>query len=211
MAKDKGNAAQSIGGGRIPKDEWNAAQASEERLAWEGIKARADVVVSKLKGRPPYAWNEAKDSELLDRIANGQSLASICELEHMPAPSIVFRRIETDVSFRDRYYRAREQQGALLFDQCLQIADDQSRDLVTDSEGNAAANNAAIQRDKLRIETRMRMAGKFNSRFADKPSEASVTVNNNTLQIDGRTMDPGQREQLRAMLIEAKAGSKPTE
>jgi hypothetical protein len=48
------------------------------------------------------------------------------------------------------------------------------------------------------------MAGKYNVRFAEKAGTDTVTVNHNTLQIDARTMDVDQREQLRAMLIAAR-------
>lgn len=192
----------------IPKAEWDAEQNREESRVWGNIKERADNLTVRLRGRPPYAWTQDKEDELLNRIANGQSLSSICEADNMPSPASVFRRMEHDASFRDKYYRAREQQGALLFDECLRIADDDSADVIP---GDAAqgiesvVNHAAIARAKLRIETRFRMAGKYNGRYADKPTADAVTVNHNTLQIDARTMDADQRDQLRAMLIAARA------
>ncbi len=189
------------------REEWGEEQNREETRTWTTIKERASDLAVRLRGRPPYPWTTEKEDELLNRIANGQSLASICEADDMPSPSAVFRRMERDDAFRERYYRAREQQGALLFDQCLQIADDDSADVLPGdaSQGiEPTVNHAAIARAKLRIETRFRMAGKYNVRFAEKAGADAVTVNHNTLQIDARTMDVDQREQLRAMLIAAR-------
>jgi hypothetical protein len=109
-------------------------------------------------------------------------------------------------SFADNYSRARENMGAVLLDSALCIADDDSKDLLVNAEtGEAIVNNAAIARAKLRIETRMRMAGKYNLRLADKPMDgAAITVNNNTLQLDARALDTSQRDSLRQLLIAAR-------
>jgi len=100
--------------------------------------------------------------------------------------------------------------ASALFDECLKIADDDHNDVVEDAEGKVQVNNAAIQRARLRIETRMRMAGKYNAALAEKPDREAnqVTVNNNTLHIDARSLAPDQRDKLRAMLIEARDASK---
>jgi hypothetical protein len=132
----------------------------------------------------------------------------------MPSPATVYERIEESASFALAYTRARENMGSVLLDQCLRIADDDSRDLLpppTDDKGNPTGdvqvNHAAIQRDKMRIDTRMRMAGKYNLRLADKPPTldgANITVNNNTLQLDARALDTSQRDSLRQLLIAAR-------
>lgn len=182
-----------------------AEQAAEEAATWQGIKERADLIVKARIGRPPYKWTEELETEIIDRLSNGQSLTSICAMEGMPNPDTVYKRIEASASFADRYRRARENMGSVLFDQCLAIADDDSRDVIETPDG-PQVNHAAIQRDKIRIETRFRMAGKFNAALSEKvQAHAGVTVNNNTLQIDARSLDVDQREQLRAMLLEARA------
>jgi hypothetical protein len=85
------------------------------------------------------------------------------------------------------------------------IADDDSRDLLVDKEGIATPNNAAIARDRLKIETRMRMAGKLSGKYADKPlasDGSNVTVNNMT--VNARDMSPDARDRLRAVLLETR-------
>jgi hypothetical protein len=192
--------------------ERNKALAEEESKAWQELHARADKQIQAYRGRPRFKWTEDLEQELFNRLSNGQSLAFICELEHMPSPATVYERIEESPSFALAYTRARENMGSVLLDQCLRIADDDSRDLIpapTDDNGNpigdVQVNHAAIQRDKMRIDTRMRMAGKYNLRLADKPMDgAAITVNNNTLQLDARALDTSQRDSLRQLLIAAR-------
>ena len=124
----------------------------------------------------------------------------------MPSPATIIATTEKDRSFLEKYARARLHQADVLFHQCLDIADNDGNDVFLDKEGNKTANHAAIQRHKLMIETRFRMAGKFNGRYADKAAlvgeGASVTVNN--LSINPRDMSPDSREKLRKLLLEAK-------
>jgi hypothetical protein len=182
-------------------------QRGEESTAWEGIREGADNMIKEYakRGRPlVYDWNTI-EAEIIDRLANGQSLASICTLEHMPKPSVIYVRLKESPSFAETYARARASLADTLFDQCLTIADDSSRDMTVDKEGNLTPNNAAIARDKLRIDTRLRMAGKMSSKYADKPllgEGASVTMNN--LTVNARDMQPSDRDKLRALLTEAR-------
>jgi len=88
----------------------------------------------------------------------------------------------------------------------LAIADNDSRDIITDPQtGEIMLNNTAVQRDRLRIDTRFRMASKLSGKYADKPilgDNATVTVN--TLSVNARDMDPDSRDKLRALLLQAR-------
>jgi hypothetical protein len=188
------------------KAQWQE-QASEEKLAWQELHAKANKAIELYRAKPRFKWNDTIEKEILNRISNGQSIASICSLDHMPAPATVYEHMKESPSFAEGYSRARENMGAVLLDSALCIADDDSRDLLFDEDGNPIVNNAAIARAKLRIETRMRMAGKYNLRLADKPPTldgANITVNNNTLQLDARALDTSQRDSLRQLLIAAR-------
>jgi hypothetical protein len=53
----------------------------------------------------------------------------------------------------------------------------------------------------------MRMAGKISQKYADKPfigDGAAITINNNSLSIDANALDGDQRNNLRAMLLQAR-------
>jgi hypothetical protein len=182
-------------------------QRGEESTAWADINQQADNAIQtyKAKGRPLVHDWPIIQKEILDRLANGQSLASICQHPHMPDPSTIYERLRKEPSFAHDYARARGNLADILFDQCLMIADDDSRDLTVDKDGIATPNNAAIARDRLKIETRMRMAGKLSGKYADKPlatDQANVTVNN--LTVNARDMSPDARDRLRAVLMETR-------
>ena len=174
----------------------------------------ARLFCSFLRGRANKLGRPSKYSpELADRIftllASGLSLTRICEREDMPSVAAVARWSAENPAFREAYTRAREAQADALFDQCVDIADDAAQDVTYDDDGKPIFNGVAVQRAKLRIETRLRVAGKLNQRYADRPligDGASVTVNNNTLTLDARTLDPDQRDKLRNLLLIAKGG-----
>lgn len=61
----------------------------------------------------------------------------------------------------EQYVRARDAQADALFDECLDIADDDSLDIGFKDDGTPFVKGENIQRSKVRIETRMRMVGKM--------------------------------------------------
>lgn len=185
-------------------------QAREETLIWRGIEKKADqaLIALKDKGRPSRYSPELAE-KIFTLLASGLSMARICKREDMPHVATVARWSAENPAFRDAYMRAREAQADALFDECVDIADDAAQDVTYDDENKPIFNNVAVQRAKLRIETRLRVAGKLNQRYADKPligDGANVTVNNNTLTLDARTLDPDQRDKLRNLLLIAKGG-----
>lgn len=185
-------------------------QAEEEALIWQGIEAKAEQALISLQKRGrPSKYSPELAERMFTLLASGMSMARICQREDMPHVATVSRWNVENPSFREGYTRAREAQADALFDECIDIADDAAQDVTTDEDGKPVFNNVAVQRAKLRIETRLRVAGKLNQRYADKPligDGANVTVNNNTLTLDARTLDPEQRDKLRNLLLIAKGG-----
>jgi hypothetical protein len=127
----------------------------------------------KPKGRPS-SFNEKVASEICERIATTpRGIDFICESDdEMPSARTVHRWLNEDESFRQSYLRARERQADLIFDECLEIADDASRDtkmVGREGEEYEVCNTEFVQRAKLRIDTRMRMAGKLApKKYGDK-------------------------------------------
>jgi len=87
-----------------------------------------------------------------------------------PSAATVHRMLRDDKDFCESYLRARERQADLIFDECLEIADGSGNDTTIDPEtGHAKTNGDVIQRAKLRVDTRMRMAGKLSpKKYGDK-------------------------------------------
>lgn len=74
------------------------------------------------QGRPSIFSEELAD-EICERIADGESLRSICRDDEMPSKATVFRWLAEKQDFQDQYTRAREAQADSLVDDMLDIAD----------------------------------------------------------------------------------------
>ena len=122
------------------------------------------------------------------RIADGESLRSVCLDDDMPDKSTVMRWLAKHDDFRDQYARARELQADSIFDEILDIADDGSNDWMErkDSDGNNIGwreNGEAMRRSALRVDARKWMAGKLRpKKYGEKvqhtgaDGEGPVTV-----------------------------------
>lgn len=115
-------------------------------------------------GRPSEFTQETADV-ICERLADGESLRSICSEDAMPNKATVFRWLAANKSFSDQYARAREVQADTLFDECLDIVDDGRNDWVErkrrDGSTYIALNDEAISRSRLRLDARKWMAGKL--------------------------------------------------
>ena len=187
------------------RDERNKAQAIEERSIWKDVNAQADqaVTIAKRKRGALTTYTDDIGNEIVTRLANGQSLHSICKLEHMPHVSTIYDWMGRNPVFAECYGRARESAAHTLFDQMIDIADDTANDMLEDG----TPNHAAIARAKLQIDTRARVVAKLHPRVYGERVEAiaqTVNVTNNSLTIDGRSLGIEQRENLRTMLLQAR-------
>lgn len=118
-------------------------------------------------GRPSEYTDEI-GQEICARLADGKSLRKICLDDDMPAQSTVYKWLLNPLheTFVENYARARELQADTLFDECQDIADDGSNDYMGDDE---KYNGDAVQRSRLRIDTRKWMAGKLRpKKYGDK-------------------------------------------
>ena len=115
-------------------------------------------------GRTPYKWTPEIEEEILDRIAKGQSVVDICEDDWLPSQRTLYRRLEADEEFRQKYARARDMQADTLFDEILQIADDGRNDWMERKSAENPGwveNGEALRRSEIRINARKWMAGKL--------------------------------------------------
>lgn len=125
----------------------------------------------KVIGRPSV-YTKILATNICNRLADGESLRRICLSDDMPDKRTVFRWLDSNLEFRHQYARAREQQADALFDECLDIADEIVNDTFIDGNGNERTDNEAIQRSKLRIDTRKWIAGKLRPKvYGDKQAD----------------------------------------
>lgn len=91
---------------------------------------------------------------IFERLACGEPMARICADDDMPDFSTVWRWEEEDPDFRKLSMRAREYGTHYMADDCLRIADDP---VLEPSD------------KKVRIDTRLRLIGKWNAKvYGDK-------------------------------------------
>jgi len=108
---------------------------------------------AKRMGRPTDFTSELADA-ICERLADGQSLRSICRDDDMPNKATVFRWLAADTVFSDQYARARETQADSLADEIIDISDSTTGD---------------PQRDRLRVDSRKWLAGKMRPKvYGDK-------------------------------------------
>lgn len=110
-------------------------------------------------GRPSL-YSPGIAAEVLGRMTEGNSLRTICKADDMPAPSTIFLWLKAYPEFSEQYALACDQRADAIFEESLEIADDREGD-VTLTEDGPVFNNARVQRDRLRVDTRRWFVGKL--------------------------------------------------
>lgn len=94
-------------------------------------------------------YTEEIAAVICERIAEGESLRSICRDETMPPQRTVFDWLASNEEFSQQYARAREAQADCYADEIVSISDKGSGD---------------AQRDRLRVDARKWVASKLKPR-----------------------------------------------
>lgn len=143
-------------------------------------------------------WNYTK--ELRDLICEAiattpRGLDYICKHnEGFPCAATVHKMLNEHQDFLESYLRARERQADLIFDECLQIADEAQTEAIV-GELLVKYDATAVSRNKLRVDTRMRMAGKLSpKKYGDSTQVKHADAHGNKLDattllatLDGRS------------------------
>ena len=162
------------------------------RLSKDDVKAKAARAEARSKGEPvdktgapssvlnppahpgrPSKYTDALAAEICDRLANGETLTSICTDDHMPERRTVLRWKVDIEGFSSRYARAREEQRELWQDEMLDMADDGRNDWMEREIGRdktiVVLNKEAVDRSKLRVHSRQWLLARLNrDTFGDK-------------------------------------------
>lgn len=118
--------------------------------------SQADI--PKRRGRPSRRSPEIID-EIIERLSTGEPLRQICRDEHMPHWNTVYDWTDADAELSGRIARARDKGEEAILQQCLEIAD-QPPPLTA----MGSTDSGAVQHQKLRIETRLKLLAKWNPR-----------------------------------------------
>lgn len=127
------------------------------------------------KGKPgrQSTFNEKDAAEIVARLSKAEPLAVICRDEWLPAYRTVYDWMDAHEDFAASIARAREAGFDALAHECLEIAEDGSRDYAEkerpDGTKYEAFDSEHVQRSKLRIETRLKLLAKWDpKRYGDK-------------------------------------------
>jgi len=136
---------------------------------------------------------------IIEEIESGKSLISSLNTNGMPSPTTFYKWID-EVDERgirtieakgkmERYARACEIRELLLFDDILNIADKQDKD-VDEVEGVIIVNHNVINRSRLQIDARKWVLSKMNpKKYGDK---TDITTNGKEINVInlGSGIDP---------------------
>lgn len=143
----------------------------------------------------PTDYSDDLAGVICGRLADGESLRSICRGEGMPSVSMVMRWLGANDQFREQYARAREVQAESMFEEMLEIADDGRNDWVEKEQGNAV-DHEHVSRSKLRVDTRKWMLARMApKKYGDATNiklsgDAENPLNLLVKEISGATLKP---------------------
>ena len=129
----------------------------------------------------PTKYSQALVDKVCDGIIEGNSMRTVCKPDDMPAPSTIFLWLRTHKEFSEQYARACEERTEAMSEDILDIADDGTNDWVTVDTENGSyekLNGEALQRSRLRVDTRKWLMSKMKpKKYGDKldlSSESTV-------------------------------------
>lgn len=131
------------------------------------MAARKNEIVTIVEGKPnkPWIYDEAVAEEILQRLANGETLTSICRDIGL-RPYHVYRWTTNNESFGQRFARAREFGDLVIEDQAIDASDERCDDEETsESESDKGAGRSRkrfdnVARSRLRAETRLKVVAR---------------------------------------------------
>ena len=122
---------------------------------------------------------------ILVRVENGEAIRTILKDENLPSSKTFYEWLEADELKVKRYARATSLRARDIFEQMIEIADDDSNDMLSTERGEMG-NMVKVQRDKLRIDTRKWALSKLEPKKygdsvkltgdADNPIQSKLTI-----------------------------------
>lgn len=158
-----------------------------------------------MPGGRPTDYTEEIAIEICSRIASGQSIAKISKENDMPCQAAIYNWLAKYPEFVERYTKARESQADMFAEEILQIADESTNDWMLSNDPDNIGyklNGEAIQRSKLRIDTRKWLAGKL------RPKKYGDSINQKVTDGDGNPLPVANTdiaERMIALLEKSKA------
>ena len=113
-------------------------------------------------------YTNKKAQRICELVSQGVPIYKLDNYKGLPSKATIYNWAREKPDFSRMINLARETYADMLFDECVGIADDDTKDVLESPNGQLKANNARVQRDRLRVETRFRTAGLLNPKFREK-------------------------------------------
>lgn len=126
------------------------------------------------EGGRPSGYSQDLADRICSELADGKSLRTVCKAEGMPSTQTVFRWLRTHEGFCDQYARAKDESSDMLVEDMLDISDNAGNDWMENNDPDNPGyrlNGEAINRSRLRVDTRKWIASKLKpKKYGDKVS-----------------------------------------
>ena len=135
---------------------------------------------------------------ICERIAKGESLRKICLDKDTPSHTTILKWLREIDGFASQYARAREDQAEFYLDEIIAISDESSQDKIANEDGTERTDSEAIQRSKLRVDTRKwAMAKLAPKKYGDKITQEVTGANGDPIsllltQVQGNSLGVSQ-------------------
>ena len=114
-------------------------------------------------------------NKIILEMISGRSLRSILKDDGMPSFETFYKWLDDDSKKSEHYARACNIRADYLFEEIIDIADDSSRDVKINSEGQECLNSEFVQRSKLKVDARKWVVSKMNpKKYGDKQETTHV-------------------------------------
>lgn len=116
--------------------------------------------------------------DILERIANGESLASALRKPGMPSYALAKIHLRSDPSLREAYEIAVQDRGAFLAEELIDLADEPMPEGL-----DPASRSAWVQNKRVRLDTRKWIASRvYRQVYGDR---VDVSVSHTQISITG--------------------------
>lgn len=166
---------------------------------------RDDALPAKKKmGAPEFPKTPEVIEEILAHLADGKSMRTVCRMDGMPRMTTVFKWLREDTDFAKHYAQAKQEGIEAMLEDCLEIADDGVNDWMETQYG-PKLNREAVERSKLRVDTRKWFASKIlPKKYGDKIETTLKGDPNAPLQTRVVIVPPKQTADVQTKRIEKK-------
>lgn len=147
------------------------------------VKVKAPTKAKAKVGRPSD-YNETIAALVCQRVATHTcGLKKMCAMyDDLPVQSTINLWRYKHPEFSEQYAQAKMAQADLLAEECLEIADDDSKDIKIDADGFETCNTEFIARSRLRIDTRKWLAAKLLPKQYGKGPEENKTASESLVE-----------------------------